>query len=701
MPFGLHSRSVRDSIFFDIKVNGTEDNIILIKGKPDEAPPVLLSGVIELTIGEPTKLKSVSVRLVGKMKFNVPVTPDDKKVHPGSLQPNSNQRNLIVDKVIYQHKWDDFGIDKYFKNLYSNYSSKIPINECTPTAPAMNDLKRMKSRSTTSLTSMLNSSNTKAKYHTLVKGGYEFPFSTILPGSINESVDGLPNTTVEYYIEASIERPHGKPDLYCRKYIRIVRTVAPDSMEISETVNVSDHWPNKIDYSISIPAKAIPIGSEVPLEISIIPLIQNLKLGPIRIILYENIHYFNNGVKSKQERIVSRMKIMDPEAQVIRLTDDDKFQEKWELNFLFKIPADLSLCVQDCKVLNNLRITHKIRFIVCLINPDGHESYLKTSATVRLFISEFIPLAVKPSALYNDRPLQTPPPIGQSGGSRSASCSDHLDPNSTTNQIFRRRRRGASETWSNLPTVDYLTSNRNSNYLPVSAMRHLLAPPEYQRHMFDRVCSSSLPIWNNEILLSEAESAENLVAAYCTPAPVYQDTGDLSAPLDETRVRRRRGVSDVSCFTVPDILTSSSNGEHDNTSSLMFNIDDTTATTGDSSVFLGSNSPLKFVEPTAGIPPYDNVVRSDMFGDDLPPAYSASQPSLEPAPPSPKPSPVLIPVQPKPIAPIIHVFTPPAPVAMTEKARSYSSSNPFVNMKKEDWSTPLLQYDQRVFFAKK
>ena len=200
MPFGLHSRSVRDSIFFDIRVNGTDDNIILIKGKPDEAPPVLLSGVIELTIGEPTKLKSVSVRLVGKMKFNVPVTPEDKNGHPVSLQPNSSQRNLIVDKVIYQHKWDDFEIDKYFKNLYSNYSSKVPINECTPTAPAMNDLKRLKSRSTTSLTSMLNSSNTKAKYHTLVKGGYEFPFSTILPGSINESVDGLPNTAVEYYV---------------------------------------------------------------------------------------------------------------------------------------------------------------------------------------------------------------------------------------------------------------------------------------------------------------------------------------------------------------------------------------------------------------------------------------------------------------------------------------------------------------------
>lgn len=515
------------SVSLDIKIQSGNDDVILFKGPPQEASSVLLSGTISLTVSKPIKVKSVSLKLTGRLNYNVPVLKSGNDLC-------TNSQNLNVDRRIFHYKWDDISIDNYFKGLYNNYQTKKPIdNSIKNQINYKGDLKRPKS--TTSLISLRSNQSSlpfqKKNSHTLLKGHYEFPFTSILPGDMNESIDGLPNTHLNYYLEASIERSHGKSDLYCRKYLRIVRTITPDNPEISETVNVTDTWPDRIYYSISVPAKTIAIGSKIPLNISIIPFRSEIKLKSIKITLCETAEYCNHGVRSKIRRPIGTLKVKNPEKRLIKLIDDNKFQEKWELDLPFTIPANLSQCTQDCKIFNELRVTHNFKATIYFTNPDGHISKLKANIPVHLFISEFIPLKVQKLKSTTE----------YTSVSRDININSNKD--SVKDTIFRSGSIG-------------LISNQNTteSHLPVDVLNDLLAPPEYESHVFDRLFSND-PEIDSSVL----------------PPPSRIDPELLDYHPDETchqddilkNIHYSRRCSDASFYTMPETSFESTHYTHD------------------------------------------------------------------------------------------------------------------------------------------
>lgn len=75
----------------------------------------------------------------------------------------------------------------------------------------------------------------KGKTEIMPADNYEFPFDIVLPGSLPESIEGLPDTWIIYRFKAEIGRKYAK-DIQARKPLRIIRTLAPSALELSHVM---------------------------------------------------------------------------------------------------------------------------------------------------------------------------------------------------------------------------------------------------------------------------------------------------------------------------------------------------------------------------------------------------------------------------------------------------------------------------------
>lgn len=639
--------SSRDPLLFDIRLQSTEDGIILLKGSPEEASSIFLSGTIVVSVQQPIYIKNLTLRLNGRILMHVPITTNTPK--------GSYTRYTKFQKRFYHHQWDDFNIKNYFANLYDNYGKAAIESESNVSKEERkateNLLKRKRAKSTNSILSFTGtSSNASSNYHTLVRGNYEFPFTAILPGSLTESVEGHPNATVMYYLEAVIERPK-QSDLISKKHLRVIRTLRPDALELTETISVDNTWPEKVEYSISIPSKAVPIGSSSPIDISITPLMKGLKLGPVKVQLVEVGQLCSaTGVSSLDDRLVSKTKIKDPFGHLAKLrkkkytaksltdpnfntgSDDDSdmdFQDKWDINTTIEIPPNLLACVQDCTVLNNVKIRHKLKFVICLINPDGHMSELRASLPIQLFISPFVPIKTKsPEAIERDiklygtnyangscRPTIT---IGRSSGNNSPIIQQESTFSNNDNS-------GASENEDlifskSLSAVELSSMNVNTSE-SVSSLNGLMVPPNYANHVYDRLWNGRMsPV---DVVQKDTEpsfSPDNR-SGYSTPVAnrnnfnVEQLQGSLQNLVIENE-QEGTNENETQQLTAiqQDMLLASPSLEPDYVH----------ISRSASFSRLASSASLKSdwqVKDLTSVPSYDRAMKSDLVGDDLPPAY--------------------------------------------------------------------------------
>ncbi|ANB12374.1 Rod1p [Sugiyamaella lignohabitans] len=300
-------------------------------------------------------------------------------------------------------------------------------------------------------------SNNNAK--TLSAGNHELPFEMVIPGDTPESIEGLEGAQMVYRLVAVVERGRFQNNLVARKHIRIVRTIGSDNFELSQTVSISNTWPSKIDYTIEIPSKAVAVGSSFPVNFTLVPMLKGLKLGNIKAQLVEFVTLATpSGSTSSSEKIRHELVIPAPEGGL-------EGQDSWEVNEMIQLPTSLSKCTQDCVVGQYIKVAHKIKFAVCLVNPDGHVSELRASLPIYLFISPNVPISSLDPTI-----LQIP------GSSRQ-------------------------------PEEEILFSNASSREASSTALNSLDggAPPNYEDHVYDR-------LWNG-IPTPSLESPEGSVAS--------------------------------------------------------------------------------------------------------------------------------------------------------------------------------------------
>lgn len=490
------SNSSKQASLFDIRLKNDHD-VLVLKGSAVDAASALLSGNIVLSVNEPLTVRKISLRLYGTIRLNYSDIIQSAK--------GTYTKPTKFEKKVYEYIWDPQEINKYLSNIYDNSSNaaasvgSLSRNHSSSSLKNLGHSMRSKSSGNlshlSSLTSLHNQSSSSFNLssnssstnlasaksnHVLVQGNYEIPFSAILPGDMPESVEGLPGGSVVYKLEAVIDRGKFQKNMVAKRHVRVIRTLTTDSVELSETVAVDNTWPKKVEYSLNVPCKAIAIGSGTPISFMLVPLLKGLRLGEIKITLAELYSYVGFLPPAhSDERIVAEKIIPKP-------SDDDYMMDKWEVDTHLKIPPSLSKCTQDCDIQTHLKVRHKLKFVIGLVNPDGHVSELRASLPVQLFISPFVSISARQDA-------------DSTGGSNKNSTTDlsalgkHARHDDDEEVIFTSDPHSASHTsLNNLAheTTSQLGSHTNS----VSSFTGLVAPPLYEKHIYDRLWSDVSPI---------------------------------------------------------------------------------------------------------------------------------------------------------------------------------------------------------------
>jgi arrestin-related trafficking adapter 4/5/7 len=213
----------------------------------------------------------------------------------------------------------------------------------------------------------------------LPAGNYEWPFELVIPGSMAESVEGLPDSHLVYKLKATVARGKLAYDLHAWKPVRVVRTLDPSALELAHAMTVENVWPNKIEYQLIIPQKAIIFGTAISVEMRFTSLLKGLKIGQIKCHFIEEQELRLPSLTVQSER--RRKNTRDIDSWTFEMNDEEHYhdmledsgQDGYVLKEQMPLPKKLSKYIQDVEV-HGIKIRHKVKFAVALHNPDGHVS---------------------------------------------------------------------------------------------------------------------------------------------------------------------------------------------------------------------------------------------------------------------------------------------------------------------------------------
>lgn len=184
-------------------------------------------------------------------------------------------------------------------------------------------------------------------------------FELPLPGDLPESVNNELGQ-VYYRLKATVERPTFLMNYNDKKMLRVSRVLLPSSLELSQSLVISNEWVDKISYDISVPTKVYSMGSIIPITFALVPLAQNLKVRSVSCVLKE----YTTLTADNHSKM---------EGKVIQHLRDENFEE-WNKTVLLPVPHYQSHLIQTDSYCEMIKIKHKLKFTVSLANADGHIS---------------------------------------------------------------------------------------------------------------------------------------------------------------------------------------------------------------------------------------------------------------------------------------------------------------------------------------
>ncbi|KAF7545457.1 hypothetical protein G7Z17_g9156 [Cylindrodendrum hubeiense] len=322
---------------FDIRL---DSDFIVFRGTEHESTGQLLKGVLVLCLQSSLRMEDVRLRLIGTLRHSW--------ADPRGSAPGVSGQKVDKSTTILEHRWSPFV-------------------------------------------------GTHGKSMTLPAGNYEWPFEFMLPGDTAESVEGIPEASITYRIKATVGRGKLAYDLHAYKHLRIIRTLEPGALEFLHAMSVENIWPNKVDYSIVIPQKAVVFGGTVAMEMRFTPLLKALELGDITARLMEVRECCVQGPSGlnirehRTEREVAMWKFEVTREEHWQDMIEDTGQEGWAMTKRLDLPKRLRQCIQDLNH-HGIKVRHKIKLTVALCNPDGHISELRATLPISIFISPNMPL---------------------------------------------------------------------------------------------------------------------------------------------------------------------------------------------------------------------------------------------------------------------------------------------------------------------
>lgn len=507
------SNSSSQPIYFDVRIKSPYKNIVLIQGSPLESAPIPLHGHLVFSLPEHLTIKRISLKLTGNFKLEFLQVGQHK---------NSNLASIVKEEhKIFECVWNNLLVssDGIITSGDASESEAIDTNSSFPvrpnvthslSTPVLTTKKKLKRSNTPTVLELPTNgvsgtpydgitTQTGTSFH-LPKGNYELPFKVMLPPTIPETVEGLQAGSVLYKFESQLERGGFKNPYTKYKYLRIFRTLTADNLAIQEEMYVGKSWTDRLQYEISIPSRAIPIGGITPITVRIYPFQKGYRLSKIgaSLVQYYAFKDSHGQIYDDETTLFQQAMTKFSEVEGCDASDGNLLVDKISINSSIQLPDNLKKVTQDCDINGDLiRVRHKLRVNLVLKRkvPQGESGQLieknteiKANIPVMLYISPHVPMNGRLVLLDN---------VG-----KVHFRSGELIP------LFEAQRLGAN-TSSNSQSLNNLQRLRNGNFsVNYFPKEDLEAPPTYEKHVYDRLYDGSKKK-NIAELLSGSQSLPN------------------------------------------------------------------------------------------------------------------------------------------------------------------------------------------------
>ncbi|KAK0736392.1 hypothetical protein B0T21DRAFT_179122 [Apiosordaria backusii] len=272
----------------------------------------LLRGKLQLNVSKNVKLKSVTLKLVGKARTEWPEGIPPSKTELFEEQTLRTQ-SLVFFHAMHEGMWEtEYGSQCTFvpkassthhnlmSSLYNNSNASLHIlgksrNSSTLTAKERKrlSLQSVQSRSFGKGESPFANPVQAKGFKVFGPGTYEYAFE--LPIDHNQlETTKLQYGSVRWELETMVERAGAfKPNLHGSKEVSIVRLPDQMSLEMTEPISISRHWEDQLHYDIMISGKSFPIGAKIPIAFKLTPLAK-VQVHKLKVFVTESIEYWTN-----------------------------------------------------------------------------------------------------------------------------------------------------------------------------------------------------------------------------------------------------------------------------------------------------------------------------------------------------------------------------------------------------------------------
>lgn len=221
------------------------------------------------------------------------------------------------------------------------------------------------------------------KAFTLGAGEHKWDFELLLPGDLPQSLEAEGGQVV-YRLKAVVERTAFLQNIVKKKELQIIRCMLPTEFDLIQTLEIHNTWAEKMMYDIVLPSKVYARGQLIPITFHITPIAPKLHIRTLTVTLKEYCTYTANDCSKTDTRIVKLQRDEDPFSVPL----NDAFNPtSWTKVISLDIPpmsSQRAFCDADNEMI---RIRHKLKFVICLVNADGHLSELRCSVPVIIISS--------------------------------------------------------------------------------------------------------------------------------------------------------------------------------------------------------------------------------------------------------------------------------------------------------------------------
>lgn len=419
------SSSNKHLSYFDVRLKHGHKNTILVKGNQFEVDSVPVDGSVKILTKEDLHVKRVKLALVGVYDCEY-----YEKGLDGSIAGQVIERNCAL-KVVWPNlltsskgelQLGNYGDKMVPFTKLDSYLRKLSRENSLSSLMSEDSLGRMGSETSLALSSRSKRTDAKRPLYTrtksvgmlsnvkpslftipksgvdgtpypqlagkseahsflLPKGNYSMPFHIHLPADISESVEGLARAKLRYKFECTIERSRLEKDFTTARHIRVVRTLHPQNMNLTNLIEFSNTWAGKLEFSLTLPHKALPLGTKMPLTLIVVPLVKGLSFKGMwaEIVQHCNMKTLS-GDSPFFQNLVNKQKLTCDEKHV--------YDDHWEIKGLYHLPSSLQDVTQTCELKNNcIVVKHRVRVLIQIKNADGHVSELRANMPIQLYIS--------------------------------------------------------------------------------------------------------------------------------------------------------------------------------------------------------------------------------------------------------------------------------------------------------------------------